>query len=254
MAGGLGKRMLSDTPKVLHLINGEPMLVKIIKQALQLNPTKILIVVGKYKSIIQNCLLKFIDNAINQIEFIYQSESLGTGHAIMCCIDYLLFCVYNANNANNANNTINANTVLVLSGDTPLISSETMQNMIDYNNQKSYNNTIMTTILENPHGNGRIIRNINDNTFIKIIEEKDCNSYEKDVKEVNCGIYVFNIKTLCENITKIDRNNAQNEYYLTDIFKHITHNLGIYELKREKQYELINVNTPEQLTYASTFI
>ena len=232
MAGGLGKRMQSTLPKVLHNVNGVPMLVKIIREVIQLDYKKIFIIVGKYREIIEKTLHIYF-NTLDFIDFINQSEPLGTGHAIISCHDYLSKLSDNA-------------TILILSGDVPLIKKETILVMIEkYNKIK-----IMTTSLDNPFGNGRIIRNA-DGIFEKIIEEKDCNEEEKKIKEVNCGIYVFENWVLCKYLKYLDNNNTQSEYYLTDIVEIIKKNEKIdiesYHLSREKQYELTNINTKEQL-------
>ena len=229
MAGGLGKRMKSDLPKVLHKVNGIPMLVRVIKEARQLDPNHIFIVVGKYKPIIISVLEKYIK--LDDIQFINQEQSLGTGHAIQCCVSEL--------------EKLNDNPILILSGDTPLITSKTIKKIVEYQGD----NKIMTSILTEPYGNGRIIRNINDE-FEKIIEEKDCTEEEKKVKEVNCGTYVFKNKVLCKYLSYLDNNNAQNEYYITDLIKILKNNnqtIDIYILPIEKHYELTNVNTKEQL-------
>ncbi len=124
LAGGLGKRMKSEIPKVLHKVQGEPMLVRIVKQAQRLNPVQTLIVAGKYKALIEG---EFSNFNIKDTTFIEQKVALGTGHAVMCCRDYLLEQSLNSR-------------VLVLSGDTPLIMAETVKEMLDFNKVK-----IMTT-------------------------------------------------------------------------------------------------------------
>ena len=234
MAGGLGKRMESDLPKVLHEINNKPMLVHIIKKTLLLSPFKIGIIVGIYKDIIVNTIKNYISsNTINnKLVFIDQPESLGTGHAIQCCREYLL--QYTEKN------------VLVLSGDVPLISHKTMSNMISNN----YSVTILTAEFENPSGYGRIICD-NNNKFIKIVEEKDCFDIEKTIKNINTGIYSFSCNLLCKYLPYLSNNNAQQEYYLTDIIEIIKNNENINIHMRiiptDKQYEIIGVNTKSQL-------
>ena len=233
MAGGLGKRMNSPLPKVLHKVQGIPMLVRIIHQAIMTKPEKILVIVGKYRQIIEETLKEYM---INDTVFIDQPETLGTGHAIMCCKDYL------------ESNLIKGE-ILILSGDTPLLTAETMKNILSYKS-----NTIMTTLLGNPSGNGRIIRSV-EGKFEKIVEEKDCNEFEKKIFEVNCGIYVFDCETLLKYIMMIDNKNAQNEYYLTDVIKIINDNeknIKIFKLDTSKQYELTNVNTIDQLHYVNS--
>lgn len=236
MAGGLGKRMFSDIPKVLHEIGGEPMLVRVLRQAIKLNPYKILLVVGKYKEIIEETISKYI--SIHNICFIDQSEARGTGHAIMCCRETLL--------------TIPGSNVLILSGDTPLVRSNTMESLLD--NVKSVNVTV--TNMEDPYGYGRIIEN--NNVFEKIVEEKDCSDEERKVKKINCGMYVFNNNLLCKYLPYLTNNNAQKEYYLTDMIQIIKEHeqivIDTYEISKKQQHEIKGVNTKEQLMEVEQYI
>ena len=170
MAGGLGKRMRSTLPKVLHHVKRKPMLVHVIEQSLELNPFKICVVVGKYQSVIKSTLQMF--NVLDKVEFIQQKEALGTGHAIQCCRPTLLDCAASL-------------PVLILSGDVPLIKSETLREMVyQFRGAK-----VLTSEVDNPHGYGRIIEK--NGQLIKIIEEKDCNEEERLVKKTNSGIYAF---------------------------------------------------------------
>lgn len=230
MAGGLGKRMNSNVPKVLHNICGKPMLVHVIHQAKLLSPKKILIVVGKYKDLIEKTLHEHIP--FDKIEFILQPEPLGTGNAIQCCRDELL-------KYNDAN-------VIILSGDTPLLQYTTINNMlIDFNVAK-----IVTTNMLVPTGYGRIVQQ--NDIFDKIVEEKDCSIEQKLIKMVNCGVYVFNSNILCKYLPLLTNQNAQNEYYLTDIIELIKNgeniDIDLYDIPKERQMEIMGVNTIEQLT------
>ena len=238
MAGGLGKRMNSDLPKVLHCIKNKPMLVHVLEQSLLLKPIKILIVVGKYKQMIAETLSKYID--INGIIFVHQEEPLGTGHAIQCCVEQL---------ANFQENS----TTLILSGDVPLLQHNTLTNFLKNNS----NANLITTLLDNPTGYGRIIED--NNMFTKIVEEKDCFPQEKLVKKVNCGIYAFNTELLCKYIVKLDNCNSQNEYYLTDIIKLIKLNeknmiVDTFDIAKEIQYQIMGVNTQEQLSELELYL
>ena len=236
LAGGLGKRMNSEIPKVLHLILGKPMLVHVIEQARLINPEKILIVVGKYKEIIINVLKQYI--SITDLVFVLQPEPLGTGHAIQCCNPYLL--------ENCAD--LKRKTVIILSGDVPLIKYSTISNLVEYCRDSCV--SIVTTELANPKGYGRIIED--NGNFVKIVEEKDCTKEEALVKKVNCGIYALSLSLLCNHIDKLTNNNSQKEYYLTDIIEIIKKeegvSIGMYNIDEERQYEIMGVNTAEQLS------
>ena len=236
MAGGLGKRMDSDLPKVLHKIGKLPMIVHLLMKLKVLEKThkidKILIVVGKYREIIQKTIELYLKT--NEITFIDQPTALGTGHAIQCCIEELK--QYTTHNA------------LILSGDVPLLSANLMYNMV----KNVSVSRLMTAIFDEPHGYGRIVEKEQQHTtFDKIVEEKDCNEEEKKIKKVNCGIYTFDCEILCKYLPHLKNNNAQKEYYLTDILEIIKNNekvnIEIYNIEKEKHHETIGVNTKAQL-------
>ena len=230
MAGGLGKRMNSDLPKVLHKIDNEPMLVHVIKQSKLLLPNKIIVVVGKYRRVIEETLMNYID--MENICFVDQPEPLGTGHAVQCCIPEL--------KSDNMNTS-----VLILSGDVPLLQSNTMLKILANLNKVK----IAVTEFDDPYGYGRIVEQ--NNIFDKMVEEKDCNFEQKQIKKVNCGIYAFNSEILCKYLPLLQPNNSQGEYYLTDIVEiikiHEKINIEMFEFSKEIQIEIIGVNTVEQL-------
>lgn len=239
MAGGLGKRMNSETPKVLQLLKGKPLIVHLLVEAQLINPKKIFIIVGKFRKQIRETIEEYIaSNGL--IEYIDQPEPLGTGHAVQCCKQSLLqYSIINCK-------------VLILSGDVPLVKATTMLHMLECDKVK-----LMTTVLDNPTGYGRIIRDPSSNLFEKIVEEKDCTQEEKKIKEVNAGIYSFNCSTLCWYLYHLKNNNSQSEYYLTDIFEIIrvqepSTNIETMEIEKEKQYQILGVNTQEQLAYLDT--
>lgn len=243
MAGGLGKRMNSLIPKVLHKIHGKPMLVHVVETAMKLHPIKIMIVVGKYKTIIEETLLDYISTYdIETIEYVLQDEPLGTGHAIQCCSKQLYDYMDRS--------------VIILSGDTPLLQASTIEDIIylDITNHNKKFVKIVATIMENPYGYGRIIQDEKGN-FVSIIEDKDASFKEKETKLVNCGIYLFSASLLCKYLPFLDNNNAQQEYYLTDLIGLIKHDekmdIGLYEIPLERQREIYGVNTIEQLEHLS---
>lgn len=233
MAGGLGKRMKSSLPKVLHKISGIPMIchlllrLKILKHII--NIEKIILVVGKYKDIIKSELEKY--EQIPEIEYVIQDEPLGTGHAIKCCINEL--------------RKFPESDVLILSGDVPLLQQSTMNKLINMNEKVK----LITTILSDPTGYGRIIKN--NEKFDKIIEQKDCNKKEFEIKEINCGIYAIKSEYLCKYLPNLKNNNSQGEYYLTDIIEMIKReeglDVGLLKIPQENVYEILGVNTIEQL-------
>jgi UDP-N-acetylglucosamine diphosphorylase/glucosamine-1-phosphate N-acetyltransferase len=236
MAGGLGKRMKSDIPKVLHRIRGLPMIVQVLLSIRQIpnHPiTKILIVVGKYRPIIESTIFKYIDS--HKIKFIEQPEALGTGHAIQCCRDELLLHPPSAN-------------VLILSSDVPMLSFFTMEQILD--NLETIR--IITTCFEQPKGYGRIVKN-EQGQFERIVEEKDATPEQRRIKCVNGGIYAVNCGVLCRYLPLIQNENEQREYYLTDIVEIIKKNenvvVDMMEIETDNQREIMGVNTSEELEY-----
>jgi len=233
MAGGLGKRMESNIPKVLHKLGNYPLIVHIINTCLKLKPKKILIIVGKYKDIIEREILQYIDESIikNYIEYVIQKEALGTGDAIKSCIH-----IYK-NNINCSN--------LILSGDVPLINEESLKKLIKISKECG----ILINELENPQGYGRIIMNNKD--FLKIVEEKDCNDEERKINIVNSGIYCISCELLVKYLPLISNNNKQNEYYLTDILEIIKNNenskINLMLLEKNRIYEVLGINNKQQL-------
>ncbi len=235
MAGGLGKRMNSKHPKVLHNLHDKPMLIHVIETSIKLNPVKIGLIVGKYKNEIQETIQSHLPHVTN-ITFIEQSVPQGTGHAIKCCIPFL-------------SDFINHNCI-ILSGDAPLIQCSTLKTMLN----KLTSCVILATQKVNPYGYGRIV--MGEKGFQKIIEEKDASSSEKTIKLINGGIYAFNISLLVHYLPFINNYNSQNEYYLTDIFQHLSNDLKIIdicELTSDRAFELLGANTPEQLKELELF-
>lgn len=223
LAGGLGKRMNSEIPKVLHKLNNKTLIQCVIETANKLNPDKIGIIVGKYKDQIELSIKETIEeNILYNIEYIIQEEPKGTGHAVQRATNFIK----------------NYNSILVLSGDVPLITEKTLTSIINLDNKC----TILVNELENPIGYGRIKYERNK---IKIVEEKDCTEEEKLIKLINSGIYCFDSNELLEYLPKLECNNAQNEYYLTDIVSFYD---NVNVVKSDNNNEILGVNNTEQLS------
>lgn len=246
MAGGLGKRMKSELPKVLNILNKKPMIYYVIKRALEIKSKHILIIVGKYKNQIKTEIEKhFSEDEYCKIEYIIQPEVLindelkvqGTGDAVKCCIPFFL------------DNNINTDSkVLILSGDVPMIQKNTIDNLLEKEN------TLLVTQLENPKGCGRILFSGDDETIEKIVEEKDCDDEQRKIKHVNCGIYNLSLNVLLLCIPQITNNNKNKEYYLTDVVELAKQNgyrMKYYELPIENQNEILNINTQDDLAVAN---
>lgn len=196
LAAGKGTRMKSKLYKVLHSVAGKPMVEHIVDQVEQTNPSEIVTVVGHGADAIKEYLG-------NRTHYALQKEQLGTGHAVMQAAELL---------------EGKKGTTLVITGDTPLLTAETLTNLFDYHQGKHASATILTAQADNPTGYGRIIR---DHLGIveKIVEQKDASEEEARVREINTGTFCFDNVALFAALSKIDTNNAQGEYYLTDIIE-----------------------------------
>jgi bifunctional N-acetylglucosamine-1-phosphate-uridyltransferase/glucosamine-1-phosphate-acetyltransferase GlmU-like protein len=208
------------------------MIVRLLRTLSSVSIDKIIIVVGKYKEQIKTVIDTFFPNTTTNtiIEYVIQEEPLGTGHAIMCCKDELI--------------KYPESQVLILSGDVPLITTETIHSLIQL--QSSVN--MLITELPDPTGYGRIVLNKNSQEFDKIVEQKDCTEEELQIFMVNGGIYCIKSVFLYNNFKFLKNNNNQSEYYLTDLIEiikreeHVT--IGLLHVNKD---EIIGVNTLEQL-------
>ena len=231
LAAGKGTRMKSDIPKVLHEIDGIPMISHIIKTSKNIGASKIVTVIGYKADMVKDALVS------SGTYFALQEQQLGTGHAVLQC--KALFNNFNGN-------------ILVLSGDVPLISDGTLKKLIFSHNASENSATVLSANLDNPNGYGRVVRC--GNNLSKIVEHKDANDDELNINEINVGIYVFDSKKLFKFLPKIENNNIQSEYYLPDILSMMIDNkLKVGVEKTKNIAEIQGVNTVEQLHQINTF-
>ncbi len=225
LAAGEGKRMNSDLPKVLHKICGKPMINYIIDACKNAGIVDIIVVVGHKADVVKK--------NVSDVEFVLQNEQLGTGHAVMCAQKFIN----------------DGEKVLVLNGDLPLITSDTLKKLIE----TQCSAALISTVLENPKGYGRILRN--GEKFLRIVEDKDLNENETQIKEINTGVYLFDSHLLKTALQLLSNDNAQGEYYLTDaleIIKSINDDIKIFCC--EDSQEFFGVNDKIQLAYASALM
>ena len=227
LAAGKGTRMNSDLPKVLHKLNGKPLLDHVLDESELLNPREIILVVGFKKEHV----ISHTKNRIN-LKNVTQIEQLGTGHAVLQTEEFL---------------KDKKGHILILYGDVPNIKASTLEPIIDDHIKNNRDLTLITAELDDPTGYGRIIRDKNAR-LLKIVEEKDCNDNEKKIKEWNPGIYIFKIPEVFEILNSIKANNASKEYYLTDAIGLAQQsNLQIKAIKIANSDEVLGINTAEQL-------
>lgn len=193
LAAGMGTRMKSKMPKVLHKVCGKPLSKWVIDASEAAGADKVCAVVGHKAETVKEVLG-------DVCKFALQAEQKGTGHAVMQAIDVI---------------KNSKGEVVILNGDTPLITAETINKAIEYHKNNDNQATVITAILDDATGYGRIVRD-NDGSVLKIVEQKDASEEEKKINEVNSGMYVFDAQSLVYALDKITPNNAQGEYYLTD--------------------------------------
>lgn len=225
MAAGKGTRMKSNKSKLVHKIYDKELVKRVAELANQVGTDEIVTVVGHLKEQIQEVLG-------NTVKYAYQEELLGTGHAVMQAKKFL---------------EGKKGKVVILYGDVPIIRKETLENLITKSFKNKEYATLLTAIYENPTGYGRIIRDEGGN-IKAIVEEKDANMFEKEIKEINSGIYCFDIEELLSALKLLKPNNAQGEYYLTDVIK-IMNDKGLKTgaVIVEDNTEILGVNDRAQL-------
>lgn len=194
LAAGKGTRMKSSLYKVLHSVCGKPMVEHVVENMEKLGVEKIVTIVGHGAETVQNQLG-------NRSEYVLQAEQLGTAHAVLQAESEL---------ANLPGTTI------VICGDTPLITTETMENLLNHHKQTGSKATILTVIANNPTGYGRIIRS-KDGSVKNIVEQNDTTVEEQLVKEINSGTYCFDNEVLFKTLKLVKNENTQGEFYLPDV-------------------------------------
>lgn len=232
LAAGKGKRMKSKLPKVLHKVCGKEMINHVIDTLKISEIQDIDVVIGNGAKEVKECTKD------KNVFYSIQEEQLGTGHALACCKDFLRG---------------KEGVVTVFTGDAPLIKENSIKKLIQYHNNGEYKATILTAIVDDPNGYGRIIRD-EDGKVQKIVEDKDCTEEELKVKEINSGMYCFDIKELIQNIDKLSNSNSQCEYYLTDIIEILKKNndkIGAIDVCED---EIKGINSRVQLAQAEEIL
>lgn len=236
LGAGKGTRMKSNMPKVLHEIFAKPLIGWVI-DAINKLPYDVesTVVIGHGAHDVE----EYLNNKYKYVKTTLQKEQLGTGHAVAQALPML--------------NDFRG-TVIITCGDTPLLTTKTLRNLIKYHNENGSDLTVMTTIFENPTGYGRIVRSVKDEVM-KIIEEKDANESIKEIKEVNTGVYCLDWAKIRKAFKELRNNNAQGEYYLTDIIKWARDNqykvLGYVAHDSE---EIFGINSRQDLAVASNIM
>lgn len=231
LAAGKGTRMKSDMAKVLHEVFFAPMVHHVIKATLPLQPGQTIAVIGHQKTAVEKALQSF------DVGFVVQQEQLGTGHAVLV-----------------AEKAIGdaCRTIMILCGDTPLIRTETLQEMYASHERRKSAITLMTTVLDNPTNYGRIISDC-DNRVQTIIEQKDATKSQLEIREINAGIYCVDKDFLFSALKMVGTDNSQHEVYLTDIVKlAVQKDLNVDKFMVHTPLDVLGVNSRVELADAQT--
>ena len=236
LAAGLGTRMKSRRAKVLHEVAGRPLVSHIVRAAFELTPEALLVVVGHQADEVERAVR---DEAARLVErgsvspdlyFVLQQDQLGTGHAVMAGRDKLVG---------------RSEPLLIVAGDTPLIASSTLKRLADTHASEKNDVTMLTVKMDDPTGYGRIIRDT-DGNFLRCVEQKDGSPEELSVQEVGVSIYCFSPEALLEGLDSLKTDNAQGEYYLTDVPRIL--------LERGRRVGLVCHSVPEEVSGINTRI
>src|SRR6202790_1236344 len=222
MAAGKGTRLKSKHPKVLHEIGGKPILAHVIATAKKVVPASdIFVIIGHEAERVREAV------ASRGVNFVVQAEQRGTGHALMVAREALYGNVFGNMSGNKSGNKYDQ--VIVLSGDAPLITAETIQRLSDFHSAEKATMTLLSADLDNPFGYGRVIRKGKGARaeVQAIVEEKSATPRQRKIREINSGFYAFDAPALYEHIDKLSTANAHREYYLTDM-------AGVFHRARKK--------------------
>lgn len=226
LAAGRGTRMKSDLPKVLHHLGSRTLVERVLDSCSSLNPSRQIVIVGYGSSVVRESL-----QSLPAIEFVEQTEQLGTGHAVQQVIPSLEGFEED---------------LLVLNGDVPLLRPQTLQLLLQTHRQQGNAATILTAHLPDPKGYGRVFCD-SQNFLTQIVEDRDCTPAQKQNRRINAGVYCFRWSALAEVLPKLSADNDQQEYYLTDAVNYLK---PVMVVDVEDYQEILGVNDRKQLAKA----
>ncbi|MDB9306263.1 bifunctional UDP-N-acetylglucosamine diphosphorylase/glucosamine-1-phosphate N-acetyltransferase GlmU [Nodularia spumigena] len=225
LAAGRGTRMKSHLPKVLHSLGGRSLVERVLNSVEPLSPSRRMVIVGYEAQVVKTAM-----HSLN-LEFVEQTQQLGTGHAIQQLLPHLEG--YTGD-------------LLVLNGDVPLLRTQTLKHLLQTHQEHQNAATILTSHLPEPQGYGRVFCN-SENVVQQIVEDKDCTAAQRQNRRINAGVYCFNWQELAKVLPKLQANNAQKEYYLTDA---VTQVGKVMAVDVEDYQEILGINDRRQLATA----
>jgi UDP-N-acetylglucosamine diphosphorylase/glucosamine-1-phosphate N-acetyltransferase len=234
LAAGMGTRMKSDKAKVLHALCGRPMIDYVVTTAKQISDAAVILVIGHQARDVRQVVAQHHD-----VTYAYQTEQLGTGHAVQCALPLVPDSVAD---------------VIILCGDVPLLSANTLNRFLQAHQKAQRDISILGVTLQNPYGYGRLVMDAEHN-LKRVVEEADATPSEKAIDTVNSGIYCVAKECLAAALPQITADNAQREYYLTDIIGigyRAGHRLGVMVFGNEE--EVLGINTLQELQRAEQIL
>jgi len=231
LAAGKSTRFKSEKPKLVHPLCGKPMICHILDKIALLDVANTIVVLGHESESVREALSGY------PVQYVIQEEQLGTGHATMCAVPILQNL---------------SGSVLVVYGDTPLISVETLKRLFTCREEVDADEVILTVETPEPHGYGRIIRDP-DNRPLRIVEEKDTSPEQKAIREVNAGFVCFKVSSLLRYLPMLSSQNAAGEYYLTDMLALLREHGGkVVTVPASSVEETTGINSREELARAES--
>ncbi|AHJ29202.1 bifunctional UDP-N-acetylglucosamine diphosphorylase/glucosamine-1-phosphate N-acetyltransferase GlmU [Nodularia spumigena CS-584] len=225
LAAGRGTRMKSHLPKVLHSLGGRSLVERVLNSVEPLSPSRRMVIVGYEAQVVKTAM-----HSLN-LEFVEQTQQLGTGHAIQQLLPHLEG--YTGD-------------LLVLNGDVPLLRTQTLKHLLQTHQEHQNAATILTSHLPEPQGYGRVFCN-SENVVQQIVEDKDCTAAQRQNRRINAGVYCFKWQELAKVLPQLQANNAQKEYYLTDA---VTQVGKVMAVDVEDYQEILGINDRRQLATA----
>jgi bifunctional UDP-N-acetylglucosamine pyrophosphorylase / glucosamine-1-phosphate N-acetyltransferase len=233
LAAGKGTRMRSDLPKVLHRINGVPMLTHVLRAASAIGPASTVVVLGHKADIVREAYA-----GVPVVQFVVQDPQLGTGHALLQALPRLAGA---------------SGDLLLLYGDVPLLRADTLRQLLDRHGETRAAATVLTAEVDQPYGYGRIVRQ--DGAIARIVEERDATAAERAIREINAGIYALALEPLAPAMAALAPQNAQGEYYLPDLVGiYRRRGLGVSTLTVRSADEIRGVNSRRELAEVSRLV
>ncbi|MEK6692105.1 MAG: bifunctional UDP-N-acetylglucosamine diphosphorylase/glucosamine-1-phosphate N-acetyltransferase GlmU [Nitrospirota bacterium] len=234
LAAGIGKRLRSKKAKVLHTLAGEPMIRYVVRKAISLAPLKIVVIIGNQAEEVKACI-----SESPKISFVKQKDLLGTANAVQ--------------QAEKSLSGFNG-TVLILSGDVPLVKEGSLRFLLRDHSERGNDLTFITTVITDPSGYGRVLRDAYSR-IIRVIEERDATEEERKIREINTGIYAAEKEFLFRSLKGVKRENVQSEYYITDVIEiAVRGKKRVGAVSAENPVEVMGINTRKELADAERYL